>query len=98
MILRSSRWPLLVVVSTACFCGQAFSQAIAKIDSFQGEYRFLSNFWPAEVVYEGVTYPSVEHAYQAAKTLSIEERKRIASLPTPGEAKKEGQKLIKRPD
>ena len=24
-----------------------------KIAEFQGEYRFLSNFWPAEVVYEG---------------------------------------------
>ena len=37
------------------------------IRRFQGEHRFLSNFWPAPVPYEGVVYPSVEHAYQAAK-------------------------------
>jgi ribA/ribD-fused uncharacterized protein len=30
--------------------------------------------------------------------LSPEERKRIAGLPTPGEAKKEGGKLARRPD
>ncbi len=35
---------------------------------FQGDNRWLSNFWPAQVVLDGVTYPSVEHAYQAAKT------------------------------
>ena len=39
------------------------------IDSFQGEYRFLSNFWPCVVEYEGTEYPSVENAYQAAKTI-----------------------------
>jgi ribA/ribD-fused uncharacterized protein len=38
------------------------------ITEFQGEYRFLSNFWPALVVLDGVEYPTVEHAYQAAKT------------------------------
>lgn len=35
---------------------------------FQGEYRWLSNFWPAGVMLDGVAYPSVENAYQAAKT------------------------------
>lgn len=38
------------------------------INAFQDEHRWLSNFWPAKVVLDGVTYPSVEHAYQAAKT------------------------------
>jgi ribA/ribD-fused uncharacterized protein len=65
----------------------------ARIDSFQGQYRFLSNFWPAEVEYEHLTYPSVEHAYQSAKTLSMDDRRRIASMPTPAEAKAEGHKL-----
>lgn len=37
------------------------------IDSFQGQYRWLSNFHLGTVEYEGLTYPSVEHAYQAAK-------------------------------
>lgn len=37
------------------------------IDRFQGEYRWLSNFWPARVVWDNQAYPTVENAYQAAK-------------------------------
>lgn len=37
------------------------------ITSFSGEYRFLSNFYPCEIPLDGIVYPSVEHAYQAAK-------------------------------
>lgn len=37
------------------------------ITRFSGKYRFLSNFWPAPVRLDGQLYPSVEHAYQAAK-------------------------------
>jgi ribA/ribD-fused uncharacterized protein len=36
--------------------------------SFKGPNLFLSNFTPCSVELDGVTYPSVEHAYQAAKT------------------------------
>ncbi len=38
-----------------------------KIFGFFGEYRFLSNFWPAKVHFEGAVYPTAENAYQAAK-------------------------------
>jgi ribA/ribD-fused uncharacterized protein len=72
--------------------------ARAQIDSFQGEYRFLSNFWPAEVEFEGRKFPTVEHAYQAAKRLDEGDRARIAALPTPAEAKAAGRKLTLRPD
>ena len=44
------------------------------ITSFQGNYRWLSNFYPHEVMLDGITYPSVENAYQAAKTLITSER------------------------
>ncbi|MCL4722805.1 MAG: NADAR family protein [Rhodocyclaceae bacterium] len=37
------------------------------IEAFQGEYRWLSNFWPVPVKLDGVVYPTVENAYQAAK-------------------------------
>ncbi len=37
------------------------------IKGFFGEYRFLSNFQLAPVVYDGDIYPSTEHAFQAAK-------------------------------
>ena len=40
---------------------------MAIIDSFRGEYGFLSNFNKSRVEFEGMTYPSVEHAFQAAK-------------------------------
>jgi len=43
-------------------------------------------------------YPSVEHAYQSAKTLDVSERKRIAALPTPAEAKAAGRALPLRKD
>lgn len=69
-----------------------------KIAEFQGDYRFLSNFWPAHVEFDGITYPTAEHAYQAAKTLDPAERRRIAALPTPAEAKREGRALPLRPD
>src|SRR5215212_10087917 len=72
--------------------------APAKIAEFQGDYRFLCNFYPATVEFEGITYPTVEHAYQSAKTLDKSERKRIAALATPSEAKSEGRKLALRAD
>jgi ribA/ribD-fused uncharacterized protein len=37
------------------------------IARFTGEYRWLSNFYPAQVTLDSVTYPTVENAYQAAK-------------------------------
>jgi ribA/ribD-fused uncharacterized protein len=64
-----------------------------KIAEFQGDYRWLSNFWPCSVEFEGITYPSAEHAYQAAKTLDASERRRIAALATPSEAKTAGRAL-----
>lgn len=68
------------------------------IDLFRGPHRFLSNFQEAEVEFEGVVYPTTEHAYQAAKTLIPVERQYIAQLTTPGEAKRAGRKVTKRPD
>src|SRR5687767_2374392 len=72
--------------------------APAKISAFQGEHRFLSNFYPATVVFEGINYPTSEHAYQSAKTLEMSERRRIAALPTPSDAKREGRALKLRGD
>lgn len=68
------------------------------IDSFQGEYRFLSNFFLTIIKYEGIEYPSVEHAYQAAKSLDRNVRKRIAECSTPGMAKRMGKGVRLRSD
>lgn len=69
-----------------------------KITEFRGPTRWLSNFERCEVTYEGVIYSTSEHAYQAAKTIDPQERKRIAQLPKPGDAKRAGQKATLRPD
>lgn len=69
------------------------------IEQFRGKYYFLSNFYsPAEVEYEGIKYPTTEHAYQAAKTLDIVERQKIANLDSPSKSKKAGQDLEIRED
>jgi len=64
-----------------------------RVDSFQGEYRWLSNFWPAAVMLDGMSFPTVEHAYQAAKCIDPVERRRISELPTPGQAKRAGREI-----
>ncbi|MEA2735214.1 MAG: hypothetical protein QOE14_1665, partial [Humisphaera sp.] len=44
------------------------------------------------------TYPSSEHAYQAAKTLDVAERKKIAATTSPADAKRAGRALKLRDD
>lgn len=73
-------------------------QKNVKIDKFEGEYHFLSNFYPCQIEYEGIVYPSTEHAYQATKTLDEETRKYISTLATPGLSKKAGRMVDMRPD
>lgn len=68
------------------------------IDTFSSIYAFLSNFYASKVVYEGLCYNTVEHAFQAAKTLSIKERQRISKADTPGSAKRIGRGVSLRPD
>ncbi len=59
------------------------------IDSFQGEHRWLSNFWPVNVLMDGHLYPSVENAYQAAKMHPS--RRAPFRTCTPGQAKRMGR-------
>lgn len=68
-----------------------------KIDSFQGEYRFLSNFWPVKVIMYGIEYPSVENAFQAAKEVNPAHRAKYVNV-TPGQSKQLGRKAYCRPD
>jgi len=68
------------------------------IDSFRYEYKFLSNFYPTTILYEGIRYPSSEHAYQAAKTSNIDLRLEISQMPNPQAAKKKGWQLRLRSD
>lgn len=65
---------------------------------FRGGHSFLSNFHPSEVEYQGFTYRTVEHAYQAAKTLDEAQRAGVAAAKTPGAAKRAGRRVAIRPD
>lgn len=68
------------------------------INSFDGEYRFLSNFHESPIKEGVITYPTVEHYFQAQKTLDYEERLMIARAATPGEAKRMGRQVTLRKD
>ncbi|MCC2248918.1 NADAR family protein [Virgibacillus sp. AGTR] len=70
-------------------------KAQEKVESFRGEHYFLSNFYPATVVYDGVCYENNEAAFQAQK--QPERAKEFASLP-PNEAKRLGRRVKLRPD
>jgi len=61
-----------------------------KIESFQGKYRFLSNFYPSEIVIRGILFPTNEHFYQSMKTDDWKQMLVIAKAKSPGEAKKLG--------
>lgn len=64
---------------------------MSGIYGFNGEFRFLSNFWPVPIEFDDDLYPSVEHAYQASKTLDLEERHAIKMASAPGFAKRTGK-------
>ena len=70
-----------------------------KIESFSGPYRFLSNFFRATngVIFDGQEYPTVEHAYQAAKCAIPTDRLRFITG-TPTEAKRLGRIVLLRED
>ncbi len=69
-----------------------------KIDNFGGKYSFLSNFYPSQVEWEDDLYPTVEHAFQAAKTGDPVERAYVREADTPGKAKRRGRKVTLRED
>jgi ribA/ribD-fused uncharacterized protein len=64
------------------------------IAGFEGDAFFMSNFFDSPIVADdGILYPTVEHAFQAQKTLSPELRRWIAGRPSPGLAKRAGWNL-----
>jgi ribA/ribD-fused uncharacterized protein len=67
------------------------------IKGFFGPYRFLSNYHPVQITYEGLTYKSTEAAYQAAKTFDTEVRKVFTKV-GPGTSKVMGNTVPLRAD
>ena len=68
------------------------------IDSFRGDFGFLSNFYESSIWVDGEQYRSVEHAYQASKAGSEETKKLIRDAKTPGIAKRLGYSCQLPPD
>ena len=68
------------------------------INRFEGQYAFLSNFAASRVTLDGYEYPTVEHAFQAAKTHDETLRAEIRGAYSPGKAKRLGRHVPLRPD
>lgn len=67
---------------------------------FQGDYHFLSNFHLAQFEWNFCpSWNSVEAAFQSAKCITEEERRKFSDMSlTPNEAKRMGQRVQLRPD
>ena len=68
-----------------------------KINSFRGNYYFLSNFYECSVTYNGLTYKNNEAAFQAQKCITMNERFKFIKL-NASEAKKLGRRVVLRKD
>lgn len=70
------------------------------IDSFKGKYAFLSNYYCPEVPIKvkSKVVPTLEHAFQATKTLIPEEQEKVLACKSPGAAKTAGRKVTLRGD
>lgn len=68
------------------------------ITDFRGEYAFLSNFYAAPVEMDGAEYPTIEHAFQAAKTMDYAKRRTIREAQSPTTAKRMGRRIKRRED
>jgi ribA/ribD-fused uncharacterized protein len=67
------------------------------ISRFEGEHRFLSNFYPSPLRYNDVLFSTVEHGYQYARMTTDEGREAVMRVrlgpdrwreTSPGEAKR----------
>ena len=70
----------------------------SSIKRFSGPYHFLSNFVGKITTADNREWPTVEHAYQAAKTTNVDERNRIHESPSPADAKRIGRAVHLRRD
>lgn len=72
---------------------------VPAITSFNMDHSFLSNFPDARIRYMKKDYPTLEHAYQAAKSTDENEREKIRLAETAGKAKRYGRAVkALRPD
>jgi ribA/ribD-fused uncharacterized protein len=63
-----------------------------------GPFRDFSNFAPYPIVVGGITYKTIEHYYQAQKTIDAVEQHNITQAPTAAAAQKLGKVVKLRED
>ena len=68
------------------------------ITSFKNQYAFLSNFYPAIIKIKELEFKTVEHAYQYYKVDDPMGAQLIIAAPTPGIAKRLGNKYKRKND
>lgn len=68
------------------------------IDEFRGRWMRLSNYSLITIMHDGHAYMSVEHAYQAMKSLDPTIQKEVRDAPTPAGAKRIARAVALRPD
>ena len=68
-----------------------------KITEFQGQYRFLSNFYMEPIEYDGLIFSCNEAAFQAMKSLDRAKRAEFATLDA-YQAKRKGRNIKLRKD
>lgn len=74
---------------------------LVKISTFDSssDARFLSNFYPSPFEWKGYSWKTVEHAYQAAKSVDSSDLERFSKMDSPAVAKAEGRSIENiRPD
>jgi ribA/ribD-fused uncharacterized protein len=68
-----------------------FEDEVEPILGFEGEFEFLSNFYPYPVLLPGgIIVPSSEHAYMLEKDSDPAYKKKIREAKTAGQAKRVG--------
>ena len=67
------------------------------VSRFRDAHRFLSNFAACQIYYEGLMYPSLENAYQAAKCADVGQRIQFTTI-SPGDSKRLGRVVAMRKD
>ena len=76
----------------------------STIGPFQGEWRFLSNFFESPIMVRSLgttgvfTAPTAEHVFQAMKTRDLIEQQSVLECKTPGQAKHMGRNVTLRSD
>lgn len=68
------------------------------ICAFKGQNAFLSNFYPSPMVFQGRTYATVEHAFQAFKMVTNEAHEQVRRATTAGRAKRIARAAERRAD